>query len=305
MANVLPIEGLGRLGRDLHTAAAQGTVPVMARWHLDDLPWSAFRPELVEPRLLAIVKAAALVEHNAASYGSHLQQVFAGDADFTADVQRWSAEEIQHGEALARWVALADPAYDHQRALAEFAAVIRAGTEDGRSRRGSRRGEMIARAVVEVGTSSFYSALAASVREPLLGAIVKRIAADEFAHYRLFSSHQERLASVEPMGRWARLRVALGRMGESGDDELAYALCCALGHTDRYRRKPYAAAYAAWSMAAYGRDEVHRAATMVCRATGLGEGGWLVRMLATTTWWLFRLRRGLAAWSARSIQAAA
>lgn len=276
-------------------------VDCMSRWTLADLPWSSFRRDLVEPRLLAVVKAAALVEHNSASYGDHLARVFTGDQDLIADARRWSLEEVQHGEALARWVALADPAYDHAEALRCFATRIRAGTPDGRSRRGSRRGELIARATVEVGTSSFYSALAEAVREPLLKGIVGHIAADEFAHYRLFIRHEQRLAAGEPLGRWRRLRIALGRVGESGDDELAYALCCALGHTARYRRRPYAAAHAAWSMAPYRRDDIARAVALILRSVGWNARGLPARLLASASWWAFRLRRALAAFSARDL----
>jgi hypothetical protein len=273
----------------------------MARWTLADLPWETFRADLVDPRLLAVVKAAALVEHNSASYGDHLARVFAGDEALIADARRWSLEEVQHGQALARWVALAEPGYDHAEALRSFAARIQAGTVDGSSRRGSRRGELIARATVEVGTSSFYSALADTVREPLLKAIAARIAADEFAHYRLFTRHEQRIAAGEPLGRWRRLRIALGRVGESGDDELAYALCCALGHTARYRRKTYAAAQAAWSMAAYRRDHIRRAVTMVLHSVGWNEKALFARVLALASWWAFRVRRGLAAFSARGL----
>jgi hypothetical protein len=273
----------------------------MPRWNLDDLPWDAFRRDLVEPRLLAVVKAAALVEHNSASYGEHLASVFAGDEVLIADARRWSLEEVQHGRALARWVALADPGYDHAEALRSFAARIQVGTPDGSSRRGSRRGELIARATVEVGTSSFYSALAEAASEPLLKTIASRIAADEFAHYRLFTHHEQRLAASEPIGPWKRLRIALGRVSESGDDELAYALCCALGHTARYRRKSYAAAHAAWSMAAYRRDDIRRAVRMILRSVGWSSQGMVAQALMQASWWIFRLRRAFAACNARDL----
>ena len=52
--------------------------------------------------------------------------------------------------------------------------------------RGSRRGEMIARCVVESGTSSLYSAIRDASEEPVLKEVAGRIAADEFRHYRLF-----------------------------------------------------------------------------------------------------------------------
>ena len=52
--------------------------------------------------------------------------------------------------------------------------------------RGSKRGEMIARCVVESGTSSYYSAIRDATDEPVLKEIAGRIAADEYRHYKLF-----------------------------------------------------------------------------------------------------------------------
>ena len=40
----------------------------MAHWTLDDIDWTAFRPDRVDPELLRVAKATALVEHNGADY---------------------------------------------------------------------------------------------------------------------------------------------------------------------------------------------------------------------------------------------
>ena len=45
---------------------------------------------------------------------------------------------------------------------------------------------MIARCVVESGTSSYYSAIRDATDEPVLKEIAGRIAADEYRHYKLF-----------------------------------------------------------------------------------------------------------------------
>ena len=45
---------------------------------------------------------------------------------------------------------------------------------------------MIARCVVESGTSSYYSAIRDATEEPVLQEIAGRIAADEYRHYKLF-----------------------------------------------------------------------------------------------------------------------
>ena len=51
-----------------------------------------------------------MVERNGADYEAYLCNVFADDPAFQAAARAWAAEEVQHGEALARWATLADPA---------------------------------------------------------------------------------------------------------------------------------------------------------------------------------------------------
>ena len=196
----------------------------MARWTLDDIPWERFDRAKVDPDLLSIVKAASLVEQNGADYARYLCNVFAGDPDFSAAARRWGAEETQHGLALGRWSALADPAFDHAEACARFTAGYRVPLDRALSVRGSRAGELVARCIVETGTSSYYTALADAADEPVLKAICRRIAADEIRHYKLFHLHLERYLAAEGLGFWGRLRIAVGRIAESEDDELCLRL---------------------------------------------------------------------------------
>jgi len=126
-------------------------------WTLDDIPWSRFDASRVDPTLLAAVKAASLVEYNAPDYVRYLSRVYqSASPEVIRDIERWGGEEVQHGLALGRWAELADPAFNFQAAFARFLALYRAphfDRGDG-SVRGSRRGEMIARCVVESGTAS-------------------------------------------------------------------------------------------------------------------------------------------------------
>ena len=131
----------------------------MGAWTLDDIPWDRFDPAKVDPELVPIVKAASLVEHNGRAYAHHLCRVFADDPEFQQTARRWGEEEVQHGRALARWAALADPAFDFDAAFARFQDGFRVDFDSDRSRRGSRAGEMVARCVVEIGTSSYYTAM--------------------------------------------------------------------------------------------------------------------------------------------------
>src|SRR6266853_1025152 len=116
----------------------------MGLWTLDDIPWDRFDSTKLDPELVRIVKAASLVEHNGAAYAHHLCRIFADDPAFQDTARRWGEEEIQHGRALARWAALADPEFDFDRTFARFRAGFQVDFDSARSRRGSRSGEMVA-----------------------------------------------------------------------------------------------------------------------------------------------------------------
>ena len=133
----------------------------MARWTLDDIPWERFDRAKVDPDILRIVKAASLVEQNGADYAHYLCNVFADDPGFPG-----------RGAALGRG---GDPARPGARPLGGArrsglrpcrrlrAASPRASACRSTRRasvRGSRAGELVARCIVETGTSSYYTALA-------------------------------------------------------------------------------------------------------------------------------------------------
>jgi Fatty acid desaturase len=270
----------------------------MGGWTLDDIPWQRFDRAKLDPELVRVVKAASLVEHNGAAYARHLCHIFADDPRFQADARRWGAEEEQHGRALARWAALADPEFDFAAAFARFQDGFRVDFDSNRSRRGSRAGEMVARCVVEIGTSSYYSALRDAAAEPVLREICRHIAADELRHYRLFYKNLERCLATERLGRFGRLRVALGRLAESEDDELAYAYYAANAGRHPYNRRRCARAYAARAFALYRPHHVERGVAMLLKAVGLKPNGRLGLLASRLAWQALR-------WRARPIDRAA
>jgi len=272
-------------------------------WTLDDVRWDRFDPTKIEPGLLATVKAASLVEYAAPDYVRYLKRVFKdSDAKTIADIERWGREEIQHGLALGRWAELADPAFDFKSAFARFQDGYTPPhflTDDTASVRGSRRGEMIARCVVESGTSSFYSAIRDAAEEPVLKEIAGRIAADEFRHYKLF--YETLHAQNEPqLPWWRRLFVAATRVNESSDDELAYAYYygnVSAGDESRvpYDRRRYSHAYNAQLMKLYQRHHVAKLVQMVGKSIGTDPQGRLTRAAGALLWILLRLRASFAA----------
>lgn len=264
-----------------------------------DVPWDALRPDLVEPELLAVVRTAALVEANSADYVTYLNNIFGDDAAFRAAAARWGEEEAQHGAALGRWAALVAPDFDFEASLARFRAGYRIPLGTDVSVRGSLAGELLARCVVESGTCSFYSALRDFTREPVLKHICHRIAQDEAQHYRLFHVHGARYLATQPMNLLARIRIALGRVGEADDDELAYAYYSAnIGGTPRevpYDRASCAARYQHLATGMYQRRHVRTLVTMIGQAIGLAPSGWPLRTAGRLGWWWIRRSNAAAA----------
>jgi len=272
-------------------------------WKLDDVPWSAFQAHAVEPGLLAAVKAAALVEFNAPDYVTYLKRVFRDGGQETLDaIEQWGVEESQHGRALGRWAEMADPGFKMEEAFARFRKGYRPAhfsDQDAKgSVRGSRRGEMIARCVVESGTSSYYSAIRDATEEPVLKDIAGRIAADEYRHYKLFyeTLHKQN----EPdLPFWRKLWVAVGRVRESDDDELAYAYYCANVPPSEesarpYDRKVYSRLAAKTSMGIYRARHIYKLVQMVAKAVGADPHGRLAYWGGDILWWLMQRKAAAA-----------
>ena len=274
----------------------------MKHWTLDDIAWDKFDPGKIDPDLVKVIKAASLVEKNGQDYGRYLVEVFADDPEFSEAAVQWAEEEVQHGDALGRWAEMADPSFDFAAAFDDFAAEIRLPTGMTKSIRGSRVGELVARCVVECGTSSMYTALANAAEEPVLKQICHKIAADELRHYKLFYKHEKRYLEIERVGRLRRFWVALCRASETEDDELSYAYFAANYPGGAYDRKAANREYSAKVYEFYRFHHVERAVAMAFKAAGLKPHGrlctWLSRAVFTILKRRARLNRNLLAASA-------
>jgi rubrerythrin len=269
----------------------------MKHWTLEQIPWTRFDPARVDPEIVKLVKAAAMVEFNGGEYATYLKRVFADDPEFQAVATAWAQEEVQHGRALARWAKLADPNFDFESAFKRFTAGYSIDVDVEQSIRGSRCGELVARCIVETGTSSYYTALNEATDEPVLKQICRNIAADELRHYKLFYTYLQRYLEREELNGWRRLKVTLSRIGESEDDELAYAYFAANHPGETYDRRRFTRAYARRAYAVYRRHHVQRGIAMVLKATGLAPSGRLNRWLTALACWFMqvRVRRLIAA----------
>ncbi len=263
----------------------------MSNWTPADIPWHRFEPSLVDPDIVKLVKAASMVEFNAREYATYLGKVFSGDPAFQALALEWAESEVQHGQTLGRWAKLADQDFDHERSFKRFKDGFHVPVDVERSVRGSLSGELLARCVVETGTSSHYTAIREATSEPVLRELLTRIAADEWRHYRAFYELSKTYLAKERIGLAGRLRVVAGRVAESQDDELAYAYYAANGAEGPFDRKRYNRAYARRAYPLYQPHLVERICAMLFKIVGLRPHSSLNRFIATR---LYRFMKGRA-----------
>lgn len=189
------------------------------RWRLEEIDWQAIDRTLVRDNefLFTMLACASFVEILAALYSRNLIDHFR-DNPAAADwlEHHWQAEEIQHGQALKAYVQAVWPEFDwdatHAGFSAEYGALCTMEQLEAKPAL-----EMVARCVVETGTSSFYRALHDYVREPILRQILANIKRDEASHYAQFRRYFTAYDTLERQGlravlgaTWRRVREARG-----------------------------------------------------------------------------------------------
>ena len=262
----------------------------LPHWNMDDIDYTKIDRSKITEDLLKVVKAAALVEYNAVAYSSYLEKVFADDPAFQEMSRCWATEEVQHGKSLGKWAETVDPSWSLEKAMTKFRAGYQIEhINNSESVRGSRAGEMVARCMVETGTSSYYSAIGMSIDEPVLKEICAKIAGDEFRHYKLFYDTLNRYLKIEGMTRMQRFKIALSRIAESEDDELSYAFYAANANdNEAYDRKVWNREYMKRAYSYYKAPQVDRAVAMVFKACGFDPKGIAGKSASKVAWWLIQ-----------------
>ena len=264
----------------------------MKHWRLDDVAWDRFDPSKVDPDIVRLVKSAAMVERNGTDYAIYLCRVFRDDPAFCQASENWAVEEVQHGDALGRWAEMADPGWNFAEAFQRYRDGYKLPLDAMASVRGSLTGELIARCMVETGTSSYYTALADATGEPVLEQVCRLIAADEYRHFKLFYDHMRRYLAREKISVLRRLRIAAGRITESEDDELAFAYHCGNDPVGAaYEHQRCIAGYMGRAMGFYRYSHIERSMGMIMKSVGLPPRGRLSTLAARLFWQIMQRRQ--------------
>jgi rubrerythrin len=194
-------------------------------WSLDDIPYAQIDRSVVGPDelLFDLIASASFIEIASETYTRNLVAFCAGDDEVVEWLQQgWQHEEVQHGTALRRYVETVWPDFDWERAYRRFideydrlcSVELYAPT---------RALEMVARCVVETGTSSFYRMLADAAPEPVLRRLASFISRDEVDHYKHFYRYFRLYAERERPSRAAVLRTLMRRTGEVDAEDASIA----------------------------------------------------------------------------------
>lgn len=160
-------------------------------WRINDIDFTAIKGELVrDDRFLFVTLASAsFVEIHSEQYADNLIVYFRDDPKLISWlVDHWRRDEVQHGQALKAYVQTVWPEFDWEQAYLAFSEEygLLCTVEQLEQHKAL---ELIARCVVETGTSSFYRAMHNYVREPVLRALIDKIRIDETSHYVHFRRH--------------------------------------------------------------------------------------------------------------------
>jgi rubrerythrin len=194
-------------------------------WTLDDIPYERIDRRLVadDDLLFCLVASASFIEITSDTYTRNLAAFCADDDEVVAWLLNgWEHEEVQHGNALKRYVETAWPDFDWDAAYRSFLEeYLRLCSVEFYEKTPAL--EMVARCVVETGTASFYRMLADASPEPVLSQLTALISRDEVDHYKHFYRFFRRYAERKNPGRAAILRTLVARTSEIDAEDAAIA----------------------------------------------------------------------------------
>lgn len=197
-----------------------------AHWSIDRIAFDRIAHERIvgEEPWLYVLAAASFVESLSDLYARNLLEYMADDPEASRWLrERWEPEELQHGRALRQYVQTVWPAFDWLAAFDGFCADYRPCCKP-ELLEPTRALEMVARCVVETGTSGLYGLLQRISPEPVLATLAGHIRNDEVGHYKYFYHFFLRYRETERPSRWQVARVLRHRLGGIGQEDAYLAL---------------------------------------------------------------------------------
>lgn len=167
------------------------------------IPWHTIEHEAVvnEEELFYLITTASFIKSATELYIRDIVKCLSADVEIAEWLeQHWLQEELQHGQALARYVQTVWPQFDwasvYEYFFKEFVITFR-----DISSASSRSLEMVSCCVLEMANAGYYGALSGMTQEPVLRRLAHRISEDEVRQYQNFYRYFRRYRHVENTSR--------------------------------------------------------------------------------------------------------
>lgn len=200
----------------------------MANWNYQTIDYDAIDKARVaqDDYLFVLLTIASFVEITSDIYVGNLNRFFADAPETVAWLDGvWEPEEMQHGEALRKYINTVWPDFDWEAAYAgfreEYGAVCTLDVFQP-----TRAREMLARMIVETGTSTLYKAFlsyAEAMDEPVLAGIVSNISKDEVRHFARFEEGFVYYNREEKLSRTEIVKIIISRLTAASDEDIMIA----------------------------------------------------------------------------------
>jgi len=194
----------------------------LTKWRVENIDFSLLDKAKVydNKELFYLVTAASFVEITSGLYTKNLVSKYSSQSDTLAQwlSSVWEFEEIQHGRALRDYVKSCWSEFDWDAAYKGFfEEYSKLCTES--VLKNSPALEMIERAVIETGTSTFYTFLGEITDEPILQELAQNIKNDEVSHYKVFKDCFEEFDKNENNSKWDIFKTVIERIKEIENDD--------------------------------------------------------------------------------------
>ncbi|QNP50361.1 ferritin-like domain-containing protein [Diaphorobacter aerolatus] len=214
----------------------QNEQPERGHWQIDDLDFDAIERSAIEDNedLFYLLMSASFIETGSETYAANLAEHYSEYPEITAWLRdRWESEELQHGTALRRYVEAVWPEFPWQKAYDSFfdeyskLCTVEELHPD-------RHLEMVARCVVETGTTAYYHTLREQSDEPVLRELLGNIRNDEVGHFKHFLKYFKQLQENAPVARTRIAGALYARLKELRESDSDVALRHVYAHRGNY-----------------------------------------------------------------------
>ena len=206
--------------------------PARTHWKIADIRYEEIDHAAIvhNEDMFYLLMSASFIEMGSDTYAANLGEHYAdypGIRDWLVD--QWEHEEVQHGESLRRYVEAVWPSFPWQQAYDSFfAEYSQLCTME--ELFADRRLEMVARCVVETGTTAYYHTLRGLSDEPVLTELLGHIRSDEVGHFKHFLAYFKTLQAEQPVGRTRIAGALYSRLKELRESDSDVALRHVFAH---------------------------------------------------------------------------